>query len=144
MHYYSLLTSSSPPPPLRGRLPADSCVLVQSSSPSSKAVSLRQASFASFSVESAPYFRCDVTAVTPPEKWTDDVITFFFRFADEDNEEKLAQLRQKMKQFYTDEKYEDKVSSGQSFIAEEGFLDLNLFSDFFSDSIQVTSQKIGR
>ena len=98
-------------------------------------MSLRQASFASFSVESAPYFRCDVTAVTPPEKWTDDVITFFFRFADEDNEEKLAQLRQKMKQFYTDEKYEDKVSSGQSFIAEEGFLDSNLLSDLFSDSI---------
>ena len=88
---------------------SDSVVLVQSS-PSSKAVTIRQASFASFSVESASYFRCDVTAITPPDRWTDDVITFFFRFADEENEEKLTNLREKMKEFYANDKYNAKVS----------------------------------
>merc|ERR1739838_749094 len=58
--------------------------------------------------ESAPYFRCDVTAVTPPKNWTDDVITFFFKFASEENREILANLRQEMQYFYGNEENENK------------------------------------
>merc|ERR1739838_208247 len=84
----------------------DSVHLLHSSK--AKSVTICQASFASFSVESAPYFRCDVTAVTPPKNWTDDVFTFFFKFASEENREILANLRQEMQYFYGNEENENK------------------------------------
>ena len=72
-------------------------------------MSVRQASLAACSASKAPHFRCNVTAVTPPNRWTDDVVTFFLRFAARENEEKLDELRDQMKQFYGDEENEEKV-----------------------------------
>jgi len=85
----------------------ESVPLLRSSS-SAEAVSVRQASLAACSASKAPHFRCNVTAVTPPNRWTDDVVTFFLRFAARENEEKLDELRDQMKQFYGDEENEEK------------------------------------
>ena len=91
--------------------PTSDSVALTRSTPPSKSIEIRQASLASFSADSAPYFRCDVTAVTPPNRWNDDVITFFFRFAGEENQKMMSELHQQMTEFYADEKFEAEVGS---------------------------------